>query len=169
LINESSYLARLSGKLEFRLSRLLGLLCLLWLLGTLSSSLGLFTSVDPGLLSLGLPVSGLSLGLGSSLAITVCGLSFDLFTTLGRLSSSLYHQLGVLWDIQQTYRCPLLLGLGFTLLADNATLVDGLLALLQVSGSFGSGSSFIPCLSPLGDFILGSGQFQSNSSITECY
>lgn len=38
-----------------------------------------------------------------------------------------------------------------------------------MSGSLGSSSSLIPCLSPLGDFILGSSQFESDSSITECY
>lgn len=83
-----TYLALLSGEFEFRLS---GLPCLLLPLGLLcsrgSGTLGLFTSVDPGLGRLGLSGPGLSLGLGSG--FTTLGLSLGLLLSLSRLSSSL--------------------------------------------------------------------------------
>lgn len=86
---EGTYLALLSGEFEFRLSGLPCLLLPLGLLGSLGSgTLGLFASVDPSLGRLGLPVPGLSLGLGSG--FTTLGLSLGLLLSLSRLSSSLF-------------------------------------------------------------------------------
>lgn len=71
----AAYLAGLASELELGLSGLPGLLLLLGLLLTLGGSCTLSVTVNPGLLRLGLPVSGLSLRLGNRLAIgTLCNL-----------------------------------------------------------------------------------------------
>jgi len=162
-----TYLALLSGEFEFRLS---GLPCLLLPLGLLcsrgSGTLGLFTSVDPGLGRLGLSGPGLSLGLGSG--FTTLGLSLGLLLSLSRLSSSLTCQLRNSMSSKQTDGSPLLLWLGSSLFSNDTSLVEDLLVLLRVSGSLGGSSSLLACLSPLGNILLGPGQFKLDSSVTEC-
>jgi hypothetical protein len=163
-----THLALLSGELEFRLSGLPCLLLPLGLLGSLGSgTLGLFTSIDPGLGRLGLPVPGLSLGLGSG--FTTLGLSLSLLLSLSRLSSSLLVSPFLVCDQKKTYGSPLLLWLGGSLFSNDTSLIDDLLVLLGVSGSLGGSSSLLACLSPLGNILLGPRQFKLDSSVTECW
>lgn len=160
-----TYLGLLSGEFEFRLSGLPCLLLPLGLLGSIGSgTLGLFTSIDPGLGRLGLPGPGLSLGLLGS----VSSGTLDILLSLCRLSSSLHLSRILVAQYNETYRSPLLLGLDSSLCSDISTLGLGLFKLLLVSSSLDSGSSLLFGPSPVGNILPGPGQLELDGSVTEC-